>query len=507
MASALVGLLAYSWMFTEGVPNERSRLYLSMALVDHGTLHIDELLRRHGVIFDLSAYKGHYYTDKAPGSSLLGALIYGSLRLFSPASSWSIRALLLVMRWGLMIPITVLGFFVLRNLMAKLTIAEPIRDICSMAWALGSAAFHYGRAFYGHQIVAVCLLLAVWLLWPTQTKNKSVLYSLAAGALCGLAAITEYQAAIPCIFVACFHLWTTLKGTKLKLWWAFCVGAVPFAVLLFTYNYLVFENPFALSYHHLFNEGAQSLHTQGIGGVGFFHWQYFLGALFSGHRGLLATSPWLMFVVPGVVYGLRQYAPPYRGITWLMFGTVIYYLAFISGSNMWFAGWSFGLRLFVPALPLCTIFAAMGMHHLWERVSWRILALGTISSSILYNQVVGVTLPELPPSAKNPIFDTVVPLLSSTQIIPNWVSMLFGRSGGWSAVPVLMLAVLVCIWLVYRAIENTKVHRRNFVLGTLCVVSVFGATAGLLGPSWSEQERVQLVEQVRLWSSAESQAP
>src|SRR5262245_57034982 len=64
--------LAYSWMYSAiSVPNERTRMYLTVALVDHGTFAIDAPLQRFGRVYDLARFGGHYYTDKAPGASLL----------------------------------------------------------------------------------------------------------------------------------------------------------------------------------------------------------------------------------------------------------------------------------------------------------------------------------------------------------------------------------------------------------------------------------------------------
>ena len=69
----LVGvMLSYTWMYGAiSVPNERSRVYLAVALWDDHTVQIDEPLKRWGKIFDLARHDGHYYSDKAPGSSFL----------------------------------------------------------------------------------------------------------------------------------------------------------------------------------------------------------------------------------------------------------------------------------------------------------------------------------------------------------------------------------------------------------------------------------------------------
>ena len=76
-ASLVCVMLSYSWMYSNiTVPNERSRVYLAVSMVDGQTIKIDKALKRFGRIDDRATFKGHYYSDKAPGSAFLAAAIY-----------------------------------------------------------------------------------------------------------------------------------------------------------------------------------------------------------------------------------------------------------------------------------------------------------------------------------------------------------------------------------------------------------------------------------------------
>ena len=166
-------LLGYSSMFSGvSLPNERSRAYLSVAIVDHRTLTIDEPVRRFGSILDISRFGGHLYSDKAPGSSLLGAGAYGAVRLLSPAQQWPINRVLTLMRLSIMLPFSLVGFWALRRLLQRLCFNPGVVDLASLGWMLGSAAFHYGAAFYGHQVAAVCLLLGLLLVSKAEHATK-----------------------------------------------------------------------------------------------------------------------------------------------------------------------------------------------------------------------------------------------------------------------------------------------------------------------------------------------
>lgn len=57
--------------------NTTSRYLLLSAVVDHGTLSIDDYKTK---TIDKSEWDGHYYSNKAPGASFLGAPVYWMMR-------------------------------------------------------------------------------------------------------------------------------------------------------------------------------------------------------------------------------------------------------------------------------------------------------------------------------------------------------------------------------------------------------------------------------------------
>ena len=76
----LVALLLFCYGFFQQVPawNEYSRYDLVRALVDQGTTRIDSYQDNTG---DKAFFQGHWYSDKAPGSALLGGPVYSLARL------------------------------------------------------------------------------------------------------------------------------------------------------------------------------------------------------------------------------------------------------------------------------------------------------------------------------------------------------------------------------------------------------------------------------------------
>ena len=80
-ADFIIGLVlfltsCYSFFWQDRDWNSASRLMLTYAIVDRGTIYLDGLEIHAGnpsrKIGDLAVYNGHYLTEKAPGQSLLG---------------------------------------------------------------------------------------------------------------------------------------------------------------------------------------------------------------------------------------------------------------------------------------------------------------------------------------------------------------------------------------------------------------------------------------------------
>lgn len=162
--AAAITCVAWSWIpLTISVPNERTRAYLTMALVERGSLQVDAEVARFGRVIDLAKHDGHYYTDKAPGSSLLGVPVYALARALAPNAQWSATDVLALLRRALMLPVALLGLFALQRLLIALGVSAASATLAAVAWPLGTTALHYAGALLGHHLVAVALVVSMWL--------------------------------------------------------------------------------------------------------------------------------------------------------------------------------------------------------------------------------------------------------------------------------------------------------------------------------------------------------
>ncbi|MEM1347420.1 MAG: hypothetical protein AAGI01_02620 [Myxococcota bacterium] len=514
--ASVLFLLAHSWMFADiSVPNERSRVYLSVAIVDHGTLSIDTSVARFGRILDWARFEGRAYTDKAPGSSLLGVLPYAVARVFTSPEDWTIAQLVRLMRTWVMLPIALLGFFVMRRVLHDLGADDHVATLGAGAWCLGTSAFHYGQAFYGHQIVGVMLVTALWFVLRVEHghSTRPALECALAGLCAGVAGLTEYQAGVPCVLLAAYLLSGSARCARHVA--AFSLGTAPCLAMLLAYNTIAFGGPFELSYHYLVVPHLAELHREGVGGVATPRAALIRPVLFSLHRGWLVTSP--VFVLVPLGLGL-MWRSGRRRLCALVGATALFYFLLVISTRAWFGGWSFGPRLLVPGMGWSMIAATFPLVYWNSSVGWSVLTRGLIACGFVYHQLVHVVLPELPPSVTNPLLDVTLPALRQGVFAPNVVSWLTGTSSLWTLSP---MAIVAAAWLLFvlwtptslgeprdeephadaRAIslESAPVH----AAAAASCLSAFFAVVLVVGPGLPAQKSAQLLRTIATWQANE----
>jgi hypothetical protein len=529
-ALLVIVVSSYAWMFSRvSVPNERTRAYLTVALVDHRTLAVDEPLRRFGSVYDLAQFEGRYFTDKAPGTSLLAVPIYALVRIATQPSDWSIVELCNLFRTWLMLPFGLAGFLLLRSLLRVLGVSAGAIRVSSLAFSLGSPMLHYSNALYGHVPVAVLVLgalrclAAARLIGPRdvaahggsepavlavdrQTPSKRFSALAGAGACAGLAGLIEYQAivlgvvlAIPILFSGRQRLLSNLA--------LYSLGAAPFALALLAYNARAFGSPFALSYQHLVAQSLQDLHGFGLAGATSPSLQVLHRMLTSDHRGLLTTAPFLAFGLVALPLSLRRFG----FALWLvaLLGTG-YFVLIVSSSSVWYGGWSFGLRLLIPVFGLLALGAAVGFDGVARVPGAQTTVRAAALFSVLYHQLVNITFPELPPEFEHPLPDSVLPLLQAGLVAPNIGCKLIGLAPA-SLMPLglALLVVLACIaWPDAKDLLPARTVKMHWRVLHSFVPLVAAALALLVfvraEPSRPDHERVRWVKMARGWHDDET---
>ena len=438
--------------------NQNSRLALTRAIVERGSVRIDP---DHPTTGDKSFREGHFYSDKAPGTSVLAVPAYavvagvrGAVGLPSPGVK--VRSLdplaeppppeelkagdVLVYNRahlaalyvctlatsGLLTVVATLAVYLL--VLGGGTDAESRNAalFAALGYAVATPALPYATAMYGHQPCAAFLVLAVLLTvrWPLEASARAG--GLACGASLGLAVVCEYPAAIPVVLICAFAAWR--RGMAFAAW--VIVGGLPFAGLLAGYHALAFGHPLSTGYDHVylpeFAEGMRVAY-----GLRAPDARVLFQLLAGSYRGLFVLSPLLLFAVFGLVAPLSNPSSD-RGLAVLALGIALYYLLLNAGYYMWDGGSAWGPRHCLPMLPLLATGLGFGFRTA-PRAS--LVALGISAIIAVLGALAG---PEAPPHG-NPVIDYALPELWSDRRpghgAPRCLGHLLGLPGGLGLLP------------------------------------------------------------------------
>lgn len=465
---------AYAYFSGPPAWNQNSRLALTRALVEQRTTAIDAY---HATTGDKSLRDGHFYSDKAPGTSLLAVPVYaayyaatrllgaeqpevrlvpldpreredpGDLEARRPgdrlAYNQAFRTALYLCRLGSVTVAAALGVAAL-YLLALRRLGERAGALTLAAtYAFATPAWIYGAAFYGHQLCADFLLLglALVLLAPAEARPR---LAFGAGLCLGLAVLCEYPAAVPVALLWLFAL--RQRGLRFAAWTA--LGGVPAALALAAYHTAAFGHPLKTGYDFVylaeFAEGMKinyGIHAPDPAVL--------LEILFGAHRGLFYLAPVLLLAPWGLAVQLAGWPRaasgwPVRPVAWVSLAIVGFYLLLNAGYYMWDGGAAIGPRHCVPMLP----FLALALAPAVRALPRALLALALLSG--VQTLAAAAAAPEAPQFGE-PLWGYAWPRLFAGDTgyggATNLGRML-GLPGVLSVLP--LLALLTYCWLQAR---------------------------------------------------------
>jgi hypothetical protein len=326
-----------------------------------------------GATGDLAFSNGHFYPNKAPGTSFIAVpayfLIYHLERLWGmdPDDWWILTVnfwLTTVFSVGLISAVGCIIFYRCIRLVFAITAIPAV--LATLSLACGTLFFPNATILYEHNIAGVLMLASFYLLYKTSTarelmvvstsqvipsENKRIQWYVFLSGLCaGYAAITSYVVAAIVLL-----LWIYLMLFSRKRYVVpFILGLLGPVILIGVYNVACFGTPFTTNYSHenpLFQQqGAFArLFTTP-------QWDVLLLILFSPFRGLFYYSPILLLSIPGFVSLFRSNRTQNEAC--LIISIMCLFILFNISFNAWHGGWCVGPRYLVPALPLLMIPAA-----------------------------------------------------------------------------------------------------------------------------------------------------
>jgi hypothetical protein len=376
---ALVALTALVVVHATG-PQDITRIGLTRSLLENRSLTIDDVAKSTA---DRARYKGHYYSDKAPGMSFMAIPSYVALKSVDVVTGrrdaerifiyprardatfpvWFVR----IFTGGVLFLITV---FLVGRVAEGLVAGTGA--VSSVAFGLGTMAGPLGATTFDHGAAGALGFAGFLAAWRALGRPPGTRWLLAGGLCAGFAVFFEYQAALIAALVLAYVLRAGFRPLV-----PFVAGAFPAVLATGAYNTAAFDSPLRFSYGFVQNMYAQRQH-EGIFGISepSLHG---LQLVLVWDRGLLLSSPVLALAVVGLVLLWRR---GLRAEAGLAAAVALAFLLLEGGYFVPYGGRSPGPRFFVPALPFLTL----GLSLAFGRLP-RLTCVATIFSVLATTQI------------------------------------------------------------------------------------------------------------------------
>jgi hypothetical protein len=466
--------------------NTASRLILTYAMVDQGTVCLDGLNLQTG---DIAFFQGHYYCDKLPGFSLAATVPYKMSRTllglprhpldaekmaYWPADYW--------------VTLGTSGLFTAFTAVLLMRIALELRcspgraALLGLVYGLATPAYVYATLAYGHQLTAFALLGSFFLLW--KRGGGEVARLIAAGFLASYAAVIELQVGPVSAILGLCLLVQCLSGRRTLFALAyFLIGAIVPVLLLLRYNLLAFGSPWDMGYFHHVNAQFARVHNrQNPLGLRAPDLSRIVPLLLGEYRGLLFYAPILFLAIPGWILLVAR-----RQIETAVVSLAIVIAVFLVNLSYpeWTGGWSTGPRLLVPLLPFAMIpvAAMLGGEDRWTILTARLAVLLGLAGGVLMLLFQGVG-GRVPQDIDRPLQDFVWPLWAGRLERPGWWSSeRFARN---------LVSLLAGDWLSRQPVSGRVLQFLPLVAGQLLAIVGISKTLGTVRSAGSSPPRSDL---------------
>jgi hypothetical protein len=235
-------------------------------------------------------------------------------------------------------------------------------------YGLGSPALVYARGDYAQPLSGLCWIAAIYAALLFRQRGKQRWLLLAAFALLYgvLTRVVDGSLALPAVMLLIIPN-LHIRTWRWETWRALAILTAGWAAGV-ALTLVVNDLRFGSSYN--FGYGGESWTGSPRNGLA--------GSLISPGRGLLWSFPAIVLLVPGVRILWRTQ----QRLVVALIGLAVLELLNVSLWWIWWGGWDWGLRLFVPALPIVAVVAGCGVSALGRRERWwlpaTLLLLGVI---------------------------------------------------------------------------------------------------------------------------------
>lgn len=354
----LIVLVGHGYFYNGAGANQNARLDTIYALVEPGPdgargFRIDRF--RHNTV-DWAKAGDAFYSNKAPGTPLLGTPVYAALFHLERTAGvdprrhrtavWNAYAVNLFVS----VFFTAVGVVALFALARKRGYVRGDATFVALAFAFGTLVFPYDTQLWGHSTAAAFLVVGHLALFSDRTRSLA-----GAGALLATAVVVDYIAALSLLPATGFLL--ARSDRRRALAW-FTAGAAGPLLGLLVFQRACFGGWFTT---------AAAMTNPALEGsrFGLPSPAALLQLLVSEERGVLLHCPVLIVALPGLVRTWRC-ADRARSLT--LAAQALGYVLFIAAYAGWHGGRATAARYLIPALPFwCLFLPHVSLLGRWPR--------------------------------------------------------------------------------------------------------------------------------------------
>ena len=459
-----------SWEYN---PNNATRLFAAISLVEDGDATIDEFA---GLTIDKAVFGGHVYLDKAPGMTLLALPAVAIVDAVTGTRSSQIDKQVgypeltgfLRVRQRVAVAtgpalLTAIAAVLLLDLGTMLTGRAAAGLFAALGYALGTPAWGWSTTILGHAPVAALFVVAVWGVMR-RTQGGAMLVGIALGAT----VVIELQSALA---GGCIALWAVWRWRHHPHCWRMIVaagaGGIVSLIPLGAYDLIAFGTPFRIGYSGVVGwEGMQ----HGLFGLGWPRPDVYRAITVGPQHGLMWVAPILILAPLGLAAWWER--RPMRDLIVMILATCLVVLSVNAAYVYWQGGNSTGPRLSVPLVGVLSLGLAPAWMVLTSR-GRRSAASALLALSIAVNAVIAAANIFAVPTFAFPLWSDVLAGAFARGEIVSLGSDYAGWSpwagfAGWT-----VLAVPTIVWLAIRASATYS--------AAFCVTGASGSPQGSAG--------------------------
>jgi hypothetical protein len=349
--------------------NDASRMATVQSLVESGSFIIDKsaFVGTGDKVF----INGHFYSDKPPAPSLLGAVVYWPLHFIGfelhPRSSVAYYLITLLTVKLLWLLGTLAFFYALRFT----GLNEQQRVLASVVLGFGSLYFSWSSTFNNHEIAAALLSIGFCFFLKAR-HEQSVRRDLF---ICGLCFSFAGSADVPtAAFYVGFLVYIMFDRSLRRHVVYYLLPTLLTVAPVLIINYDIHHSIMPVNIYQSYFLGWKSDDLSGIrvSDLGFVVTYSFLTLI--GPRGFLVYNPFLCVALLGLVLVIRRRRPVYaEGVVIAVASGAITLYYWLMTTN--YGGDSYSVRWFVPLLPLLLYFSYpyFAQLHPKNMTSYRVL--------------------------------------------------------------------------------------------------------------------------------------